>query len=238
MKTIILDDERQSIELLEPMVLEIANDKVFCYTKSEELLMDIEEGRVLPELVFMDIKLDKANGIDIAGKILNRFPEAQIVFISGYDDYYLDVYDVNHVFFLRKPISRAQLKKAYNRVVDKITNSENQTFHYRYRQANCVVPYHDILFFENAGRKVRLYTDKSQEPFEFYEKLDDVMLRLDEHFIRCHKSYIVNLSHVDLYRKGSYVIQEREIPISRQYTKACQEAFDNYLENRILHKIG
>ena len=238
MKTIILDDEKKTIESLDPMIREITNDNVFCYTKSEEALIDLEEGKVLPELVFMDIKLDKTNGIDIAGRILEQFPETQIVFISGYDDYYLDVYDVDHVYFLRKPISRDQLQRAYDRAVARIENSENQTFHYRYRQANCVVPYQDILFFENAGRKVRIYTKKSQEPYEFYEKLDDVMLRLDKRFVRCHNSYVVNLSRVDIYRKGSFVIGDQEIPISRKYSKLCKEAFDDYVNSRILHGIG
>lgn len=236
MKTILLDDDQCIIDILEPMMREISNDSVYCFTKSENLLRDLDEGKVLPELVLMDIKLGKTSGIDVAARILDEFPEAQIVFISGYDDYYLDVYDVDHIYFLRKPITEEGLRRAYDRAVNKGEDGGNQVFEFRFRQTSYMVPYRDILFFENNRRKVLLHTSKSHEPHIFYEKMDDIMPRLDKRFVRCHKSYIVNIAGVDIYRKGKFIIGSRNIPISRTYAKECQEAFENFIESGILHE--
>ena len=198
MKTIILDDERGIIDSLRSMIRDISSDETACYTQVEEMLLDLEEGRIVPELIFMDIKLGKVNGIDLAAKVLQDYPETQIVFISGYDDFYLDVYDVEHIYFLRKPITAEQLKKAYDKAASKRAAAGQQYFEYRFRQSSHIVPYRDILYFENDGRKVILYAKKEDgilgarsgsmaksldeapvNEHTFYETVDEVFARLD-----------------------------------------------------------
>lgn len=67
--------------------------------------------------------------------------------------------------------------------------------------------------------------DSEEAPY-FYGTMDDVMSRLDNHFIRCHNSYIVNLKYVSVLSRTTLTIEQRKIPVSRQYSKAVRKAFE------------
>ena len=73
---------------------------------------DVEDGEFQPDVIFMDIKLADGNGIQVARNLLRFLPSAQIIFVSGYDDYYLDVYEVEHIYFIKKPLQDDIVSKA------------------------------------------------------------------------------------------------------------------------------
>ena len=70
-----------------------------------------------------------------------------------------------------------------------------------------------------------VHTKGSEEGPYFYGTMSDVMSQLDDHFIRCHNSYIVNLQYISVLSKKTLTIEKHKIPISRQYTKAVKTAF-------------
>ena len=209
---------------LEKMIKNISPDNVSICQKSDQTMIHIEQGDIRPDIIFMDIKLDEKTGIELADEILQIHPMTQIIFISGYDDYYLRAYDVEHVYFLKKPISEELLQRAYNRARRRIVQQHSERFVFSVKRNRHAVHYQDILYFENNGRKITLHGTNDVKN-EFYEKMEDLTKRLPSEFIRCHNSYIVNLNKVDIKRKEEFIVGETAIPISRKYAKATEEAF-------------
>ena len=92
-----------------------------------------------------------------------------------------------------------------------------------------LIEYSRILFFEAREKKVFLSTER--EEYGFYDTLDELERRLDDRFLRCHRSYIVNARRiVRVEISASRVIMDdgTEVPLSRSFKPAVKE----YLNRR------
>lgn len=99
------------------------------------------------------------------------------------------------------------------------------------RQGTAVrrIPFGQILYLEVINRKIHLHT--KNEILPFYGKLEELEPALPETFFRCHRSYIVNLSHVQRYdKKDIWLCNEEQIPLSKRRYQAFGLRFMNYLK--------
>ena len=64
------------------------------------------------DVIFMDIDLDYANGIDLAEQILAKYPHTNIIYVTSYPEYALDSYRTKASTFLMKPVGTEMLKDA------------------------------------------------------------------------------------------------------------------------------
>ena len=86
------------------------------------------------------------------------------------------------------------------------------------------VPYESISYFEAASKKVSVRLKK--EEYGFYDTLDDLSERLPDHFIRCHRSYIVNKHKIRQYSTSDNMLildEDLMIPVSRSYRTSVRE---------------
>ena len=107
----------------------------------------------------------------------------------------------------------------------RITGKDKQ-FRFKVRSREFSVSMNSIIYFEAANKKIILYT--LSQAFEFYMTVDEVMSKLDNSFIRVHKSYIINLNHVSVidYKSMSVSFCDgSNAYISRTYKNALQEAY-------------
>lgn len=114
-KVLICDDDIFFAEGIKQDVLEImgrANLHVETFVLEEQLEFYVAEHPDEPVIVMLDVKLKNNNGVNVAKNLQRANPDTQIIFMSGYDDYYLDVYEVEHIYFLKKPVKRQRLKQA------------------------------------------------------------------------------------------------------------------------------
>lgn len=250
MQILIADDDKIILEQLKEMLQQIAGDgaEFRCCESREQALALIEGNGFQPDLMLMDIELAGSSGIELAGQIHDMLPQTQIIFISGFDDYYLDVYEVEHIYFLRKPVDRAQLEKAWDKVVEKLVSSgqigyadsqkpadEKEFFRFTARHQEFLIPFRDIQYFEKYRRKVLIHT-RRQEPdtFECYATMSDVLSQLPDYFMRCHNSYVINMNLVTGYQRGQIKIDEHHVPVSRTYDAAVREAFYQRLNLQLM----
>lgn len=233
MNTLIIDDVKKTCDELKEMLSQITDDTIACCDSEGSVSNLIREERFKPDIVFMDIRLTDCNGITLAKEIFSANPQVQIIFISGYDDYYLDVYDVEHVYFLRKPIGLELLQKAYAKAVEKLDAIEKDVFVFGTGLHKTLIHYRDILYFEKLKRKVLIYTLTENTPYSYYATMTELSEKLPAFFVRCHNSYIVNLDAVTTYRPGQIKIDDQQIPVSRKYKDTFSNAFYQRLENRL-----
>ncbi|WP_102272528.1 response regulator [Cytobacillus massiliigabonensis] len=115
LKAILVDDEVLALDLLEAMLKEIGGvDIVGKYTNPIEGLEMIDHFK--PDILFLDIEMQEMNGIKLAEKLEGMAGQAEIVFVTAYDQYALEAFNVQAVDYVLKPIDKDRLNKTVQRI--------------------------------------------------------------------------------------------------------------------------
>ena len=196
----------------------------------EYFVAEVAKGDV--DIIITDIDLCELNGVDIIKQLVRDFPHIKVIYISGYPKYIQRVFETEPVYFLTKPICEKVLKEAVNKAVELIKTEETKYLLIITKAGIFKIFYKQILYLSSSGRIVVVYEHRGKR--EFYKKLDDVQKELPPNFVRCHKSYIVNLDKVQSLSDNSFVLIDGEIvPISQSKYNQAKETFMDYLGNKI-----
>ena len=235
-KIVICDEDRKNATCIKKVVsghTENNKKEILYYKDSSTLGKDLKKFDSQIDVLFTSVTFDKgADGIQLAQDVMNIYPRCQVIFMEELNKYNSDIYDVAHVFFLKKPLNEERIANAWKKVEQHMRNIEKNFFTFSTRAGTYSIPYEKILAFEKDKRKVVVLTSAGKD-YSFYGKFDDFMEELDENFIRCHNSIIVNVSHVEKIEKGNMFLEYGDghiiIPISRTYMKEMREVFNNML---------
>src|SRR5699024_1307928 len=81
-------------------------------------------SKLNPDLIFLDIQMPKLNGIEVARKISNSNHHPHIVFVTAYEKYAIDAFEVDAMDYILKPITDERLEKGIGKILEKIENGE------------------------------------------------------------------------------------------------------------------
>jgi len=205
MKTIIIDDERLARKEL-CTLLERFNEieVVDMCSNVQEAILSIEKND--PELLFLDINMPEKSGFDL---LLELETSPKVIFVTAYDEYAINAFEVNALDYLLKPVDSERLEAAISRVSDPdmpasimTTNSEegllritDQIF-LKDGEKCWFVKLEDVRLFESHGNYVRVFFEE-HKPL-ILKSLNKLNEKLDpKHFFRANRKYIVNLTCVD-----------------------------------------
>lgn len=194
-----------------------------------ELLERIKEGKVY-DLIYLDIEMNRTNGIEV-GQFIRKTRKdytTEIVYISGKEGYERQLFDVQPLNFIAKPILESEIIQNLDLAIEK-TNKNNRSFQFKKQNDTHIIPVRDIIYFEGQGRKIKIVTTK--DTFEFYDSLDSVEKRLHDHpFIRIHRSFLVNYHHIMILRyKEVVTTNEITLPVSRSKQNTIRDLQTNLL---------
>lgn len=115
-RTILIDDERPALNNLERLLKDYNQIEIVgAYTDVTKVFEKIKKEKV--HLIFLDIEMPKMKGIEAAEKILEIDSNVQIVFVTAYNDYAVDAFEVEAVDYVMKPIIKRRLDKTIERVI-------------------------------------------------------------------------------------------------------------------------
>ncbi|MGJ1239121.1 LytR/AlgR family response regulator transcription factor [Sphingobacterium siyangense] len=237
MKCIIVDDEPMLRQHIAEMTQQIDFlDLVETFPSALAATSRLQQGDI--DLIFLDINMPYLNGIDFLDSLDNP---PLCIFITAYSEYALEGFRLQAVDYLLKPIIFQRFyqasSKAYqlfvqrNKPLQESSPNDNMLF-VRQGDAFVKISWTDILYAESMQNYTKLH---------FKERtitIHQTMLALEEalpsnHFFRIHKSYLVNVNHIDIITGGRVYIQEQELPISR--TKR-EELLQNVVFKKLLSK--
>lgn len=225
----ICDDAESVCVSLKEMILRFAyanhvQMEVMIWRTGEELCHFLEtDGQV--DLLFLDIVLFEMSGIEAGDFIRNCLEDRQmqIVYISEYSSYAMELFRTQPMEFLVKPITQEQIDRCLELAV-KLTDRNRKTFVCQDGKDIFQIPYGDILYFVSEGRKVKVITKNAVK--EFYGKLDGVLKEAPEQFLVIHKSYIVNREKVFRYTYDWVEFADGTVlPVSKSHRKRVREIF-------------
>lgn len=115
LQTIVVDDEQLARDELCFQLQRIEGVEVVGQASNGvEALKIIDERE--PDLVFLDVQMPGLNGFEVARQILEHGVDAQLVFVTAYDQYALEAFNVSAVDYLLKPVEPLRLEQAVERV--------------------------------------------------------------------------------------------------------------------------
>ena len=174
------------------------------------------------DLLFLDIELNATgpDGMALARKIRERATGTQpvIIFVTGYERYVFDAFDVGAFQYLLKPVDEEKFAKVFSRAVAQIgTAREKPGRVLTLQSANTskTVPLDSIYYIESSNHKVELHLKNGE--FVCYAKIGDLELELQDQFFRIHKGYLVNLSYVAGYSKTEVTLTNGERLLLSKY---------------------
>ena len=227
-KIAVCDDVASVCSELKTMIMDMKNDLICkeitidTFYSGEALIDNIKEEN-LYDLIFLDIELGKINGVEV-GHIIRKQMEdyvTKIIYISSKDIYDRQLFDVQPLHFLKKPIDS---KKVFDdiQLAMKISEKENRNFEFKSFRNTIKVPYRDILYFESRGRKVFLMGTKNN--YIFYGNINSLEEVLPKFFIHPNRSYFVNYEFVTCFKFEELIMTDGSIiPISRNKRKEIRE---------------
>ena len=235
MKAIIIDDEKNGIEMLEYLLEKNCNDVEIVATFLNPKQAVKEIPILKPDVIFLDIDMPGMNGFEL---LQNLTPfNFQVVFTTAYNEYAIDAFKVNAVDYLLKPIETEELKDAVNKVAKMMHNQndmqpiENILAYIQAAQGinKISIPTDDgvifsltesILYFKADGGYTEVYFTNGKKLFTSKLLGDYEDGIATKGFFRIHNSYIINLRHIEKFVKsdGGYVVMQdgTNITVSRR----------------------
>jgi len=205
-----------------------------------------------PDLVFLDIQMPEKNGFEVI-RSLDGKQLPTVVFVTAYDQYALQAFDVHALDYLLKPFNRDRFQRAVDRAREQIDDRrrgdlderltsliENLKTDKKYLDRLVVKTVGRVFFLktdeidwiEAAGNYVRLHVGR--ESHMIRETMNGIETKLDpEKFIRIHRSTVVHIDRIkELHPmfSGDYAVMLRdgtELALSRNYRERFLELFGN-----------
>ncbi len=228
LKIAICDDEEKYRSLLyekivKDSILKDYETEISQYTCGQEVSEALDKGEFY-DVYFLDIQMENGtdDGIRIAREIRARGVKGLIVYVTSFIDYVQIGYEVKAFRYLLK----SQMDEKLSSLLDDIRKelSGEEFFYYQISGEKYRVAKSQIVYLESDKRQVKMVLSNCEE-HRFYGNLDNVSKELGESFVRCHRSYVVNLSYIKGWSAEQIELNsiEKNIPISRSYAKIVKQ---------------
>ena len=190
------------------------------------------------DAIFIDINMPDLNGMDFVRSLQNP---PIVVFTTAYSEYAVEGYKVDAVDYLLKPFGLTDVLKAAEKVkrqydllhADNVSSidADDAIFiksDYKVQR----IPVSNIVSIEGMGEYIKIYVSGQTKPSVVLMSMKKMDERLaDRHFMRVHKSYIINLTCISEMTKTRITMTNgQEIPIGDSY----RNAFTEYIAGRFL----
>ncbi|MCE7611137.1 LytTR family DNA-binding domain-containing protein [Vibrio fluvialis] len=198
-----------------------------------------------PDIVFLDIRMPKLDGMALANKLKGLIKPPLVVFVTAFDEYALRAFDTNAADYLLKPVTESRLQQCCERLQQRLQSAEQtapdmtqlisqlsqlnvKPSYLTWLKASKGEDIHliaaaDVLYLKAEDKYLSVYKqgERGIEEYLLRSSLKDLLAQLNpEQFWQIHRSVAVNVAKVDKVKKDftgkMYVyIGERKLAVSR-----------------------
>ncbi len=186
------------------------------------------------DLIILDIELVNMNGVELGQLIRKQLADhrVKILYISAKDTYDRQLFDVQPINFLPKPVEKEKLFKTLDLVAE-LMDEGGKVFTFESKQGSCRIRLRDILYFESFNHAYTVTTLSGT--YEFRSTISDILKQLSgAKFIQIHRSYIINYENTSFIKYDEITMTDgKVIPISRDRRKDVRKAIADWERNSI-----
>ncbi|MFQ3182258.1 MAG: two-component system LytT family response regulator [Polaribacter sp.] len=232
-KTLLIDDERKALAILKNKLERLCPGvKIIGETQSPKEGIKLIK-RENPQLVFLDVAMPEMSGFDMLQEIEN--PDFEIIFITAFDNYAIEAIKHCAIGYLVKPVDNLDLVEAVGKAIQNIEdksaleknkllieNLDVKTF----QKKKIVIPSQEGLEFVKISDIICCEGTSGYTTIHFVNRKSILSshsvgyfckLLESQEFFQIHKSYLINLSHIEKYLNEGYVVLTNNLkyPVSR-----------------------
>ncbi|MCR1850913.1 LytTR family DNA-binding domain-containing protein [Paeniclostridium sordellii] len=203
---------------LEIILKEITNQfKITEFNCGEDLIENYSDNT---DIFFLDIEMEKLTGMDVARKIREVNCNSEIIFTTALAEDIQEGYEVRAYRYLIKPIEFNELKKHVCSCIGDMYKKHEHNLIIHNKGIVYKIQIDNITYIEVMDKDITIHTkDNYYEVKNSLSKLEKDLKEYNCKFYRCHKSYLVNMKHIQYIKKNTVFIDNREIPVSRHKIK-------------------
>lgn len=225
MRIFIGDDEILIAEHLADIVKSFKHEVVGIGHSKDKIIELIEKSK--PDLVLLDIRMEhEFDGIEI-GKYIQQNLAIPFIYITAHSDKYIieKALPTKPSGYIIKPFKPMDVYTAIHIASDKFRNLKTDNFLLLKDGVKLVkVFFYNIIFMKSDNNYVEVHTNnKIYIDRNSLENLNDKLQ--SEDFIRIHRSYIINKTHIKAITQNEIEIGDFKLPISRNYLHLLKNVF-------------
>lgn len=242
LKAVIVDDEKHSREALKNLLNEFCTDVIIVASAGsvDEAITVISSTN--PDVIFLDIELQSGTGFDILTQIDSI--NFEIIFITAFEQYAIKAVKYSSLDYLLKPIDLEELIKAVEKAKKKkdqdVYNKQLETLVHNLKQQPklnkiCLsttdgfefVTIEDIIYCKASGSYTSFFLKNNTSVIVSKHLKEYENLLTDQHFMRIHNSFLINLKEVKKFIKsdGGYILMSNNDSVN--ISKSKKEVFLN-----------
>jgi DNA-binding LytR/AlgR family response regulator len=178
------------------------------------------------DILFLDIEMPEMSGLELIQALqdFNRF----IILTTSREKYAVEAFELEVDDYLVKPINYARFLKSTAKILKKITEEastplDSEYLFIRVNHKIVKISPKDIQYIEALSDYILIYTDKQK--FVVHSTMKGIEEKLEsfKSFMRVHRSYIVNIDHLESVQDINIMVSGKPIPIGRSYRNQFME---------------
>lgn len=229
LRFVLCDDNVPVLNRLEKMLssIFIKNDIdaqiVYKAKSADEILEYVKDNSV--DVLILDINLKSSvTGCDVADIVRRKNKDVYIIFFTGHMEYALLAYKYKTFDYLVKPITSERLEETVLRLVEDTKEAHAQFLRFN----KTVIKQDEINYIKKDGTKLVFCTPYHH--YEVYSSFSKIQNCLPDNFVRCHKSYIINVNNITHFATNDNAVNfehNESCSIGAKYKNNFLEVFEN-----------
>lgn len=231
----VCDDEERAREYFTKRIRRLYPDAVFsAFGSGEELLL----SGVKPDILLLDIQMPGKNGMETAREFRRRNSRAVLIFVTAFEDYVFQAFDVEAFHYLLKPFEEEKLAEVLEKAVDRLAQlarlertrarREEKSLMITAGGAHIAVRPADIVYAEVFNRKIIIHTLDAD--IEYYGKMKELAAQAGDGFYRPHRAYLVNLAYVRKYDAATIWLEKGQALMAKQNYPDFVKSYLRYVQ--------
>ena len=229
----IVEDSEIDAQVMKTVLKNYLEEKNFSYSiktysTGVEFLDDFNDGYVCPTTLFIRIVLPNSNGLDICKQMRQKGFAGDIIFVTDKPQFAIDAFSVDARGYILKPYRPQHVFD----VLDRVTSfSSLQAISVKIGRQLVRVPVFSIMYVESSAHDC-IFHCRHETNYTSRCKLDDVEHDIDSSkFIRCHKSFLVNMNYVQAVSTSEFIMSDGSvIPITKKDVTTINDIYRRFKE--------